>query len=133
MPKGTRLHCVAHYDNSAQNLANPNPRVDVTWGDQTWEEMMIGFFTTQEVEPMSLEKLATAGEQNRKAAAQRRAQLLEPAKAFIKGMDKNDNGTLSSDDIPPQWKNLLGQFDADSNGEINPSESAAYMSETNDE
>ena len=33
---------VAHYDNSANNLSNPDPSATVTWGDQTWEEMMIG-------------------------------------------------------------------------------------------
>lgn len=44
MPAGTRLHCIAHFDNSEENLANPDPTKDVTWGDQTWEEMMIGYF-----------------------------------------------------------------------------------------
>ena len=29
----------AHYDNSANNKSNPDPAVDVRWGDQTWEEM----------------------------------------------------------------------------------------------
>jgi hypothetical protein len=43
VPKGTRLHCVAHYDNSAKNPNNPDPTRTVTWGDQTWEEMMIGW------------------------------------------------------------------------------------------
>jgi hypothetical protein len=43
MPKGTTLRCVAHYDNSGQNLHNPDPTRDVYWGDQTWEEMMIGW------------------------------------------------------------------------------------------
>jgi peroxiredoxin len=46
MPKGTRLHCVAHYDNSVKNLSNPNPNAKVRWGDQTWEEMMIGYYDT---------------------------------------------------------------------------------------
>jgi peroxiredoxin len=44
MPKGTRLHCIAHYDNSPKNLSNPDPNVKVRWGDQTWEEMMIGYY-----------------------------------------------------------------------------------------
>lgn len=44
MPAGTRLTCVAHYDNSAANLSNPDPTAAVRWGDQTWEEMMIGYF-----------------------------------------------------------------------------------------
>ncbi len=43
IPKGTRIECVAHFDNSANNPANPDPAQGVTWGDQTWEEMMIGF------------------------------------------------------------------------------------------
>jgi hypothetical protein len=51
LPKGTRLECVAHFDNSSGNAANPNPKADVRWGDQTWDEMMIGFFTfTRDVE-----------------------------------------------------------------------------------
>jgi peroxiredoxin len=44
LPAGTRLHCVAHFDNSEKNLNNPNPQATVRWGDQTWEEMMIGYF-----------------------------------------------------------------------------------------
>ncbi len=43
MPKGTKLHCVAHFDNSEKNPSNPDPKKDVFWGDQTWEEMMIGW------------------------------------------------------------------------------------------
>lgn len=43
IPKGTKIECVAHYDNSANNPANPNPKEEVHWGDQTWEEMMIGY------------------------------------------------------------------------------------------
>lgn len=45
LPKGTRIHAVAHYDNSASNKSNPDPTVDVAWGDQTWEEMMFTGFT----------------------------------------------------------------------------------------
>ena len=41
--KGTRIECEAHYDNSSNNRANPDPAKAVRWGDQTWEEMMIGW------------------------------------------------------------------------------------------
>jgi hypothetical protein len=44
LAKGSKLHCVAHFDNSADNPANPDPESPVRWGDQTWEEMMIGWF-----------------------------------------------------------------------------------------
>jgi hypothetical protein len=40
----TRLRAVAWYDNSSKNPHNPDPEKWVTWGDQTSEEMMVGFF-----------------------------------------------------------------------------------------
>jgi hypothetical protein len=43
LPQGTRIHCYAHFDNSANNPNNPDPKAAVWWGDQTWEEMMIGW------------------------------------------------------------------------------------------
>ena len=39
IPKGARIRSTAWYDNSAANRSNPDPTVDVKWGDQTWEEM----------------------------------------------------------------------------------------------
>jgi len=44
-PKGTRLDCLAHFDNSEKNKFNPDPKKEVRWGDQTWEEMMIGWMS----------------------------------------------------------------------------------------
>ncbi|HME09822.1 MAG TPA: hypothetical protein VKG25_22375 [Bryobacteraceae bacterium] len=43
LPKGTLLECVGHFDNSPNNPSNPNPKVDVSYGEQTWEEMLNGF------------------------------------------------------------------------------------------
>ncbi len=44
LPKETRIECTAHHDNSANNKFNPDPTKEVRWGDQTFEEMMIGWF-----------------------------------------------------------------------------------------
>jgi hypothetical protein len=44
LPKGTKIECTAHFDNSPNNRYNPDPKKEVRWGDQTWEEMMIGWF-----------------------------------------------------------------------------------------
>jgi len=41
---GTRLRAIAWYDNSKNNPHNPDPTKTVTWGDQTSDEMMVGFF-----------------------------------------------------------------------------------------
>jgi hypothetical protein len=40
LPAGSKLYAKAWYDNSAKNKSNPDPTKQVTWGDQTWEEMM---------------------------------------------------------------------------------------------
>ena len=44
VPKGTKLHVEAHYDNSPNNKFNPNPNKTVYYGTMTWEEMMFPFF-----------------------------------------------------------------------------------------
>src|SRR5262249_52919151 len=42
LPKGSTLKVTMHYDNSAANRYNPDPTATVRWGEQTWEEMMLG-------------------------------------------------------------------------------------------
>ena len=44
IPAGTRLRWTAYFDNSANNPLNPDPKAEVRFGEQSWEEMMIGFF-----------------------------------------------------------------------------------------
>jgi hypothetical protein len=44
LPGGTTLEIVGHFDNSAGNPANPDPSASVRWGDQSHEEMFIGYF-----------------------------------------------------------------------------------------
>ncbi|HEU5115896.1 MAG TPA: alkyl hydroperoxide reductase, partial [Isosphaeraceae bacterium] len=43
MPKGTRIDCIAHFDNSTNNPLNPDPTRDIRWGEQSYDEMMIGY------------------------------------------------------------------------------------------
>jgi len=45
LPKGTVFHTSAWYDNSAANKSNPDPKTDVHWGEQTWEEMQFTAFS----------------------------------------------------------------------------------------
>lgn len=46
LPAGTRVDCTAVFDNSENNMANPDPTQPVRWGEQSFEEMMIGFMDT---------------------------------------------------------------------------------------
>lgn len=44
VPAGTKILTVGAYDNSEQNSYNPDPEATITWGEQSWEEMFMGFF-----------------------------------------------------------------------------------------
>jgi hypothetical protein len=44
IPKGTQLLCTAVFDNSPDNIYNPDPTKTIRWGPQTWDEMMIGWY-----------------------------------------------------------------------------------------
>jgi hypothetical protein len=45
LPKGSKIHVTAHYDNSTGNKNNPDPTATVRFGDQIWDEMMAAYFT----------------------------------------------------------------------------------------
>jgi len=53
---GTKLRAIAWYDNSKNNPHNPDPTKIVTWGDQTSDEMMVGFFDVAVPAGMDKEK-----------------------------------------------------------------------------
>jgi hypothetical protein len=41
---GAKIECSGYFDNSPNNPHNPDPKATVKFGEQSWEEMMIGFF-----------------------------------------------------------------------------------------
>jgi hypothetical protein len=43
MPAGTKIICTGAFDNSTKNLSNPDPNKVVRWGEQSWDEMFIGY------------------------------------------------------------------------------------------
>jgi peroxiredoxin len=56
IPKGSVLTCTAVFDNSEANPNNPDPTRTVGWGQQSWDEMMIGFYTYMSPEDKSPEE-----------------------------------------------------------------------------
>ena len=56
IPKGSRVIGIATFDNSDQNPANPDPTKTVRFGEQTWDEMMIGYMDV--VEPTAAQRKA---------------------------------------------------------------------------
>jgi hypothetical protein len=43
LPVGTRVQATGWFDNSPNNPANPDPTKQVHWGQQTTDEMMLGY------------------------------------------------------------------------------------------
>jgi hypothetical protein len=69
-PKGTKIECLAHYDNSTFNPYNPDPKATVRDGDQTKDEMLNGFvFYTDANEHLNLDIDPKTGLARDKAAA----------------------------------------------------------------
>jgi hypothetical protein len=64
---GTELQAVAWYDNSKENPHNPDPSAEVRWGEQTYDEMMVGFFDV--AVPASVDKQRFFIRENRAAQA----------------------------------------------------------------
>jgi hypothetical protein len=47
LEKGSKIQVFAHYDNSANNPHNPDPAQEVHWGEQTTDEMLMGYFNVE--------------------------------------------------------------------------------------
>jgi len=115
VPADTRIHCVAHFDNSAENPVNPDPTETVRWGDQTWEEMLIGYFNYMvPVDPKNPPA-------DRQGPESRLTELFDH-------LDNNLDASLSKDEVPNEFRFLFDQIDADDNGKIDIEEMKALKS-----
>jgi len=94
IPAGSRMHCTALFDNSQQNLANPDPSKTVFWGDQSWEEMMIGYFDIM------------VPKQDRMAGSPISPSLR--SQGLLARLDKDDDGKLSREEV--KGRKLLESF-----------------------
>jgi peroxiredoxin/mono/diheme cytochrome c family protein len=110
MPKGTTLLCTAHWDNSEDNLSNPDPSKTVSWGDQTWEEMMIGFYV--EVFPKGKMPARPSGG---------RSGRFDP-KAMFKSLDANGDGKLVKEELPGRLAERFALVDSDGDGSVTEQE-----------
>ena len=122
------------FDNSTNNPFNPDPSQYVIWGDQTWEEMAVGFFnisrprvpekstpapTQQQPEPPAkkqTEKLETAFSPTTHAQAKAHARQL------IEKNDSNGDGKLDFKELPRLVRYKYRSYDADQDGFVTAKE-----------
>jgi hypothetical protein len=118
VPAGAKLIAHYWYDNSARNPHNPNPKIDVTWGEQSWNEML---FTQLEFRWMD----ETAAKQVKSDERFLDTRLL----GFI---DTNLDGKIEKSELRGQiGKMLAAQWDAidtDHDGTIDAAELKAGQS-----
>ena len=96
---GSKIEVTAWYDNSENNPANPDPEETVYWGDQTDEEMMLGY-----VEYYRPNEKITAAKTN--ASTSKNAFLTRTFKKF----DKNGDGKVTRDELrQPEGFNALNR------------------------
>lgn len=50
VPAGTKIIAVGAFDNSSQNNFNPDPNSEINWGEQSWEEMFMGFYSWKNID-----------------------------------------------------------------------------------
>lgn len=115
LPAGTRIHCVARYDNSEGNLNNPDPKRTVRWGEQTWDEMMIGYFDVAiPVEEAQREHERETAD--RQAASENRLQLL------MQQLDRDGDGRLVPGEVPDRFRAMFERLDGDKSGGLDRDE-----------
>lgn len=114
VPAGAYLQCTATFDNTKKNLANPNPDETVRWGDQSWEEMMIGYFDI-----MLPKEVAAAGAGKGKPLSTEVAAVLKP-EVVMKALDKNSDGTVTREEAKgnPLVERSFEKIDTDKSGEL---------------
>jgi peroxiredoxin/mono/diheme cytochrome c family protein len=114
IPAGTRIFCEASFDNSAGNLNNPDPNSWVYWGDQTYEEMMIGYFHISVPVDPSLGR----GVEVKKAAAPKKPTAMQ---IFLM-LDSDQDGRLLKSEIPKQLISSFEKLDKNRDGVLEKSE-----------
>jgi hypothetical protein len=121
VPPGARLHCTATFDNSASNPANPDPSIAVRWGDQSWDEMMIGYFDIRL--PLNQSSQASQTPQGRlNAGAPSRTSL--SALEILKRHDGNGDKKLSREEAEamPLLARAFDRVDTDRDGHVSERE-----------
>lgn len=114
---GDRIFCTASYDNSSGNLNNPDPTVTVRWGDQTWDEMMIGYFhyAVARQDDEAAESVQPTRRAETRAGRAAAVAVAARLRRFDQ-LDVNGDGRLKRDAVPAELLPIFDRLDANGDG-----------------
>ncbi len=122
VPAGASLHCTAHYDNSERNPNNPNPNATVRWGEQTWDEMLIGYFDISVPRAAFDAGRAKQTTASNDSSTDRPTLVLANILEQIKKLDTNKDGILALDEVPLRLRPIFKQLDLNSDDKLTADE-----------
>ena len=114
-----------HFDNSENNPFNPDPEKYVVWGDQSWEEMAVGFFNISRPITPSRRKqfVQTPSDPVVKTESGRASKKGKQfARALIEKNDANGDGALEKSEMPIATRAMFYEYDLDGNGKATDEE-----------
>ena len=113
--KGDTITFTAWFDNSAENPANPDPTQTVHWGQQTFEEMLLGYieYYLPEVPPGTTGRTKVNSQKQQAQLLRRENKNLQ---AVFLRLDQNGDHALSKEEIPKRLRSRFDQVDSDHSG-----------------
>ena len=131
LQEGMRIECIANFDNSENNLVNPDPEATVRWGDQTWEEMVVAYFGVAVPKEQEMKDLR----RREKSLAERRQNAEQAAQKMFERFDKNQDDAIGRKEVPESFRVFaFRDFDHNSDGRITRDEARrrAFQMQAND-
>ncbi len=121
---GDTLQFTAWYDNSADNPANPDPTETVRWGQQTFEEMMLGYveYFLPDVPP-GIEPDRSLNPRRRRRQPPDNASFIETA---FDRLDRNQDGLLSRNELPAKLRPRFESLDRNTDGGLTLEEARQF-------
>ena len=129
--EGVSIRAKAVFDNSENNLVNPDPLATVRWGDQTWEEMAMAYLAILVPRELGQKRIVR---QNKSLVTERRGKRLltiaereerahEIAQQFFAKMDANRDGVIAKSEASQSFRAFAWRhFDVNEDGELDRTE-----------